>query len=289
MQNKSGSVVLPFVVGLVAALIVGWWLFPQIIFSEQSQPFNFNHKIHQEQGMTCKDCHQYREDGSFAGIPDLESCTMCHFDVMTDKKSEKIFIEEYVRPQKEIPWKVYQKQPDNVYFSHIAHSIEHSDCESCHEKEANSRSLTELDSYDEEPFKFSHKMHMEQGMQCVECHKDPESDSYTAMPSLESCTMCHFDLMTGSEADEKFVNQYVLPGKEIPWEEYRTETGRKRSEAHDFFDCSSCHIDMDGRVKSPPYYENILTGYSKQTMKMDECERCHAKLDASNACYVCHK
>ncbi|ACV67572.1 menaquinone reductase multiheme cytochrome c subunit QrcA [Desulfohalobium retbaense] len=178
MAKRKRGGALPFLLGLAAALIFGWWGFPQILYSQKDQPFRFSHEVHEMQGMACSDCHYYREDGSFAGLPSLSDCTQCHFDVMTGDPAEKTFIEEYVYPEKEIDWKVYQKQPDNVYFSHIA---------------------------------------------------------------------------------------------------------------HDDYDCSRCHPDMAGRDDMPTYKENRITGYSKDTMKMWQCERCHAENGASNACYVCHK
>jgi hypothetical protein len=119
--------------GLVSALIVGWVLFPMALYSSPPQPFNFSHVIHTDpdigiEGETeeevCLYCHAFREDGTFAGIPKLETCTMCHDDpdsTMGDTEDEKIFLKEYVAEDKEVPWLVYSRQPDCVYFSHIAH------------------------------------------------------------------------------------------------------------------------------------------------------------------------
>ena len=93
-------------------------------------------------------------------------------------------------------WKVYQKQPDNVFFSHAVHSL--ATCNNCHE--------------------FSER--------------------------------------------------------EL---------------------CSSCHLDMASSKKPPVFRENRISGYSQDTMKMWQCEACHANpnhfgsTNASNACFVCHK
>ena len=48
-------------------------------------------------------------------------------------------------------------------------------------------------------------------------------------------------------------------------------------------------ITAGGLELTPAYYENRISGYSKDTMKMWECERCHASMGTSNACFVCHK
>lgn len=179
MAKEKSCVLLPFLVGLVAAIALGWWGFPRVLYSKKVQPIRFSHPVHvDDMGLDCEYCHYYREDGSFAGMPTTYSCAECHEEAVSDDPAEIKFVEEYVVPGKEVPWLVYQKQPDNVYFSHIAHE----------------------------------------------------------------------DL-----------------------------------------DCTECHIDVASMDTPPVFYENRLTGYSKDTMKMWQCERCHAESGASNACYVCHK
>lgn len=187
----------PFFVGLIVALIFGWWAFPDMMFTKKEQPLRFSHKTHVEDaGMECQQCHSLREDGTFAGLPTTESCAECHMEPLGDNPNEARFITEYVNTGKEVKWLIYQYQPDNVFFSHAAHS-------------------------------------------------------------MESCNQCH---------------------------EF-TETEL----------CNMCHIDVASSDTNPPYYENKLTGYSKQTMKMWQCERCHANenhygiTNATNACFVCHK
>jgi len=178
-KKKKGGI-MPFLVGIAAALILGWWIFPHVLFSEHNQPFTFGHRSHLEQDLECTYCHHYREDGSFDGVPGLESCVSadCHAEIIAGTPAEKTFVNEYVKPGKEVPWKVYQKQPDNVYFSHIAHRE---------------------------------------------------------------------------------------------------------------YDCVRCHPDLEQTDSLPAVSRNKLTGYSRWTMTMDECERCHAQNETSNACYVCHK
>jgi hypothetical protein len=178
-SSERGGVAF-FFAGLLGALAVGWILFPQLLYSEIEQPFVFSHAAHVDgAGMYCEDCHYYREDGSYNGFPTTESCAECHEEVMTGVEAEVYFVENYVKQgYKEVEWKTYQYQPDNVYFSHIAH----------------------------------------EGFECNDCHPKDIGQSET----------------------------------------------------------------------TPTYYENRITGYSKDTMKMKTCERCHAEFGASNACYICH-
>ena len=66
----AGPVVLSFIVGLVISMILGWILFPKLLYSQKEQPINFNHRLHMEQvDEGCESCHYFRDDGSFSGIP----------------------------------------------------------------------------------------------------------------------------------------------------------------------------------------------------------------------------
>jgi len=191
MEEKSGGpskggVALPFLVGFVATLAFGWWGFPHLLYSQKSQPLVFTHLNHVElYGMSCDDCHYFRPDGSFSGVPDNASCARCHSFALGSHPDEIKFVEEYYKKGIEVPWLVYQFQPDNVFFSHAAHR----------------------------------------------------------------------DL-----------------------------------------DCTTCHLDVGSSNVLPVFYENRLTGYSWNTMKMKTCERCHAKESerfigggAPNACQICHQ
>lgn len=128
-QISSGGA-LPYLIGFIGALLVGWWLYPKALYSEAPQPVNFSHPVHLEQGMDCSECHYLRDDGSFHGIPSTEDCAMCHMMAMGDTEAEAKLISEYVEQEKEVPWLIYQYQPDNVFFSHAAH--EDYACYECH-------------------------------------------------------------------------------------------------------------------------------------------------------------
>ncbi|MFH0845082.1 MAG: menaquinone reductase multiheme cytochrome c subunit QrcA [Pseudomonadota bacterium] len=136
-----------FVGGLIPALIVGWLIFPLALYSKEPQPLHFSHAVHMDpdkvdgiEGDTdlekCLSCHSFRDDGTFAGIPRLDRCMECHDDPespMGNDPEEKKFLTEYVANEKQIPWFSYSRQPDCVYFSHIAHvKMGNLDCRTCH-------------------------------------------------------------------------------------------------------------------------------------------------------------
>jgi len=126
-----GLGVIFFIVAFVACFLGSTLLFPKLLYSKKEQPFNFDHALHVGETDGCEACLYNREDGSFSGIPKLESCIECHEEAVGDTDDEAIFIAEYVEKEKEVPWHVYAKQPDCVFFSHAAH-IGNTDCVTCH-------------------------------------------------------------------------------------------------------------------------------------------------------------
>lgn len=223
-RPKCACGAVPFLLGVAVALAFGWWVFPDLLFSKHSQPFYFSHGVHMEQSMSCADCHSFRADGSFTGLPAKETCAGCHGDILTAEPgadaapsekaayaAEKALVEDYLLTDKPLPWLVHQKQPDNVFFSHAAH--------------------------------------------------------------FERCYKCHLTMK-----GEKNLGSPENPQKL----------------------CMTCHPSVAELDKNPPVEVNVLTGYSRTTKKMWECESCHAhpghyyndgkgRTVANNACYTCHK
>ena len=44
--GAGGPIILFFILGLIASLIVGWVIFPQLLYSQKKQPVDFNHALH---------------------------------------------------------------------------------------------------------------------------------------------------------------------------------------------------------------------------------------------------
>jgi len=125
---------IPFLAGTLAALGAGWIGFPHAIYKSRPQPVDFSHKIHAEKaGTKCEDCHAFRDDGTFAGVPQLATCGGCHAAPMGTTAAEKNFIDNYVTPNREPEWAYYAQQPENVFFSHITHvKLGKLPCVQCH-------------------------------------------------------------------------------------------------------------------------------------------------------------
>ena len=180
-QRHRGQIL--FLAGLLAALAAGWGGFPAVRFQRVAQPVAFSHKIHTDKaGAKCDDCHTLRYDGSFAGIPTLDKCASCHAQPMGASAEEKRFIDSFVTPNREIPWQVYARQPESVYFSHAAHiKLAHLDCRQCHGHQGESDMLGPARV--ERISGYSGSPHFQDMNACEDCHRQ--------RGAANSCLACH--------------------------------------------------------------------------------------------------
>lgn len=133
-----------FMAVLAAIITAGWFGFPRMLYRNVDQPLQFSHRIHTSEkvGLTCDGCHSVKDDGTFSGIPRLEMCAQCHAQAQGTTPDEQRLVAEYVTPSREIPWLVYARQPENVYFSHAPHlKLAGIGCERCHGPHGQSDSL----------------------------------------------------------------------------------------------------------------------------------------------------
>ena len=125
--------IIAFAVGFGPHFLAGWIVFPYLLYAKKQQPIDFNHKLHVEEMGECEACHYFREDGSFTGVPKLATCVECHEEQVGSHPEEAKLVKEYVEPGKEIPWLIYARQPQCVFFSHAAHVVmAEMDCSTCH-------------------------------------------------------------------------------------------------------------------------------------------------------------
>ncbi len=205
--EKSGGgayLFLSFIVGLALSMVVGWAVFPKVLYSKKSQPVDFSHKLHLEQvDNGCESCHFFREDGTFSGAPKLEQCIGCHEEVMGESENEAVFVEQYVAKEREVPWLVYARQPDCVFFSHAAHVYGAKlACETCHGNIGASDTLkpyeqNRITGYSRDIWGHSisgfkrntwDRMKMDD---CAECHETAGIHDSSVQTGRDACFVCH--------------------------------------------------------------------------------------------------
>lgn len=206
-QSSSGGgayLLLFFIIGLALSMVVGWAVFPKLLYSKKNQPFDFSHKMHMELvDNGCQSCHFLRPDGTFSGAPKLAQCTGCHEEVLGNSEDEAIFVEQYVAKKREVPWLVYARQPDCVFFSHAAHiKGANIDCVTCHGHTGTSDSLrpyeenritgVSRDIWGHNIAGIKHntwdRMKMDD---CAECHATAGIHDSSVQTGRDACFVCH--------------------------------------------------------------------------------------------------
>jgi hypothetical protein len=203
-DGAGGTITLFFIIGLVASLVLGWVIFPQLLYSKKKQPIDFNHALHNElveEG--CESCHFFREDGTYHGVPTLAQCIDCHEEVNGEDPEEEKFVTQYVAKGREVPWLVYARQPDCVFFSHIAHvKMGRMDCVTCHGHIGESESLkayeaNRITGYSRDiwgkniagiKWNSWDRMKMDD---CADCHKKNNVNLGSVQTGRGGCFVCH--------------------------------------------------------------------------------------------------
>lgn len=134
-----------------------------------------------------------------------------------------------------------------------------------------------------QPVAYSHRMHLAQGMACVNCHVGVDQGPDAAIPGVKVCMACHQAIATDRPEIRKIV-AYAARGEDIPWQRVYGFV----PSAHVRFNhaphiranvaCASCHGDMTRQTVAERAV-NLTMGY---------CLDCHRQRKASIDCLACH-
>jgi hypothetical protein len=167
-------------------------------------------------------------------------------------------------------------------------------------------------SYDREaqPLQFNHVVHTgTAGQSCEDCHRFDNDGRFVGVPSLETCVACHAEPLGSSPDERQLVQDYIRPGREIPW----LVDARQPDLA--FFPhathvrlaklpCERCHGSRGTSVALAAVERNRISGYSRAVlgrdgialaaangppMRMSDCSDCHRKQHVVESCLDCHK
>ncbi len=119
-----------FLSGLVIAFFIGLVVFQPLFREEIQQPIQFNHLAHQD--LECQGCHESVETESFASLPPIDTCMLCHETPLTESPEEEK-IRTLASEGKPIEWQQLFRQPAHVFYSHRRHvGIARLECRQCH-------------------------------------------------------------------------------------------------------------------------------------------------------------
>jgi hypothetical protein len=97
------------------------------------QPIAFNHLKHtQELGLDCAFCHQYVETQAHSGLPDIETCAICHRAPLgTSEEAAKLT--RLIDEGQPVQFNKLFGLPDHVFYTHRRHvGIAEIECATCH-------------------------------------------------------------------------------------------------------------------------------------------------------------
>ncbi|HTR38315.1 MAG TPA: cytochrome c3 family protein [Bryobacteraceae bacterium] len=121
-----------------------------------AQPLPFSHKTHVARGLQCRQCHTSPDPGAQMTFPATSTCMACHSTIAKDRPAIQK-LAEFAKSGNPVPWERIYRVTQGVTWTH--------------------------------------RKHLEAGMQCVMCHGnvgalDAMAET-TAVTSMASCISCH--------------------------------------------------------------------------------------------------
>lgn len=137
----------------------------------------------------------------------------------------------------------------------------------------------------EQPVAFNHQIHVEEvGLECTECHPHYEKETFSGVPTAETCAFCHEETQGENPEEMKLVG-LLSEGRELEW------TRLFRQPPHVFYshrrhvtvadlECQTCHGGISTSRALPT---------TVQQLTMEACMDCHQENDVTNDCTTCHR
>ena len=161
----SFSLLVIFLVG--AGIFLDEYYYSMKIGPEQ--PIPFSHRVHVEKkNISCVFCHEGAISRARAGIPPLETCMLCHRQIIVHHPEiEKL--REYYFNNEPVEWVKVEDVPDHAFFNHSVHVFRKVDCGECH---GNVKEMDRIKTVNEFEMGF-----------CIDCHRDEGATN--------DCFTCH--------------------------------------------------------------------------------------------------
>ena len=135
----------------------------------------------------------------------------------------------------------------------------------------------------DQPIAYSHKIHTDRGLQCLDCHSGADTGERATIPSVAKCMLCHAKIAT-DKPEIKKIAQYATAKREIPWARvygFDPSAFVKFQHAPHIranVPCARCHGDMTQAATAQPLVKHT----------MGTCLSCHRQNHASEDCATCH-
>jgi hypothetical protein len=120
----------------------------------------------------------------------------------------------------------------------------------------------------EQPIAYSHRVHVEAGVQCLFCHSGALRTSTAGIPSVEKCMGCHA-VIARDEPEIQEVAAYAAQGEGIPWVRVNVQPDfvffSHEPHVTAGLNCENCHGEVSQMSVAHPVVR----------MDMGWCLKCH--------------
>lgn len=135
----------------------------------------------------------------------------------------------------------------------------------------------------EQPIPYSHKQHLALGLECKECHGNPDPGKLMTFPATSKCMQCHSTIAKNKPAIQKLAT-YASSKEAIPWVRvYKVLPGVEwthRAHLGAGVKCETCHGQV-AEMATMSEVTSVTTMYA--------CLNCHEMNHAKSSCDTCHK
>jgi cytochrome c7-like protein/class III cytochrome C family protein len=134
-----------------------------------------------------------------------------------------------------------------------------------------------------QPIPYSHKKHLSLGLDCKDCHTNPEPGKLMTFPDASKCMLCHVTVANDKPSIQKLA-EFAKSKQAIPWVRVYTVlpgvAWNHRAHLEARVNCETCHGQVR-QMEAMSEVTSVTTMYS--------CLNCHEMNHAKAACDTCHK
>jgi hypothetical protein len=134
-----------------------------------------------------------------------------------------------------------------------------------------------------QPIPYSHKKHLSLGLDCKDCHTNPEPGKLMTFPETSKCMLCHVTVANDKPSVQK-LTEYAKSKQAIPWVRVYTVlpgvAWNHRAHLEAGVKCATCHGQVR-QMEAMSEVTSVTTMYS--------CLNCHEMNQGKTACDTCHK
>jgi hypothetical protein len=134
-----------------------------------------------------------------------------------------------------------------------------------------------------QPIAFSHQVHLQKGLRCINCHAGVDRGPDAKIPSVSLCMACHQTIAT-NKAEIQKIRSYRDRGEDVVWQRvygFEPSAHVKFNHAPHIragVDCTACHGNMTTQTVAIREVDHTM-GF---------CMDCHRRKSVSTDCVTCH-